>query len=64
MDNAEEFWITVRAVMRLDAPRGKMQICRPVFQPEVFRKQMYCIEECTCYIVGIFWRPCNHSAPQ
>jgi len=33
-----------------------------IFEPEVFRKQMYCIEECTCDIVRIFWRPSNHSA--
>jgi len=25
-----------------------------MFKPEVFRKQMYCIEESTCDIVGIF----------
>ena len=34
----------------------------PIFEPEVFRKQMYCIEGCTCDIVGIFWGPRNHSA--
>jgi len=28
-----------------------------------FRKQMYCIEESACDIVGTFWRPHNHSAP-
>jgi len=25
--------------------------------PEVFRKQMYCVKECTCDIVETFWRP-------
>jgi len=28
-----------------------------MFEPEVFRKQMYGIEESTCDIVGIFRRP-------
>jgi len=28
-----------------------------MFEPEVFRKQMYCIEESTCDIVGMFQRP-------
>ena len=34
----------------------------PIFEPEVFRKQMYCIEESACDIVGIFWRPRSISA--
>jgi len=29
----------------------------PVFEPEVFRKQMYCIEESIHDIVGTFRRP-------
>jgi len=29
----------------------------PVFEPEIFRKQMYCFEESTCDIVGTFRRP-------
>jgi len=28
-----------------------------MYEPEVFRKQMYCIDESTCDIVGIFRRP-------
>jgi len=32
-----------------------------MFEPEVFRKQMYCIEESTCDIVGTFRRP-GHCA--
>jgi len=35
----------------------------PMFEPEVFRKQMYCIEESAYDIVGTFRRPCSHSAP-
>ena len=30
-----------------------------MFEPEVFRKQMHCIEESACNIVGIFRRPGN-----
>jgi len=31
--------------------------CVAMFEPEVFRKQTYCIEESTCGIVGTFRRP-------
>jgi len=34
-----------------------MKFDAPMFEFEVFRKQMYCIEESTCDIVGSFWRP-------
>jgi len=34
-----------------------------MFEFEVFRKQMYCIEENTCDIVWTFWRPRSDSAP-
>jgi len=33
----------------------------PMFEPEEFRKQMYCIEESTC--VGTFLRPHGDSVP-
>jgi len=33
-----------------------------MFEPEVFRKQIYCIEESTD-IVGTFRRPRSHSVP-
>jgi len=33
-----------------------------MFEPELFRQQMYCIEENTCDIVGTFRRP-GHCAP-
>jgi len=29
----------------------------PVFEPEIFRKHIYCIEESTCDIVGTFLHP-------
>ena len=44
-----------RGVTRLDIA--------PMFAPEVFRKQMYCVEESTCDIVGIFRHPHNDPAP-
>jgi len=31
--------------------------------PEVFQKQMYCIEESTCDIVATFWGQLSVSAP-
>jgi len=37
-----------RRVTRLDGARGKKQVCLPMFEPELLRKQMYCIEESTC----------------
>ena len=33
-----------------------------MFEFEVFRKQMHCIEESTCDIVWTFWRSRSHSA--
>jgi len=46
------------------APGARSKFGAPIFEPEVFRKQMYCIEECTCDIIGIFWRPRSHSPPR
>jgi len=45
------------------APRARSEFGAPVFQPEVFRKHMYCIEESTCNILGAFGAPCIDSAP-
>jgi len=39
---------------------GKKQVWQPMFEAEVFRKQMYCIEKSTCEccdIVGTYWGP-------
>ena len=36
---------------------------RPMFEPEVFRKQMYSVEGSICDIVGIFPHPHSHWAP-
>ena len=50
--------LVIRGVTRLGGAWGKKQVWHPLFEPEIFRKQIYCIEECTCDIVGIFqWNP-------
>jgi len=33
--------------MRLDGARGKKQVWRHLFKPDVFREQIHCIEEST-----------------
>jgi len=38
-------------------PRARSEFDGPIFEPEIFRKQMYFIEESICDIVGTFWRP-------
>jgi len=38
------------------APGARSNFGAPRFEIEVFRKQMYSIEESTCDIVGTFWR--------
>jgi len=43
-----------RGVARLGGARCLKQVWRPVFEPELFRKQMYCIEESACDIFGRF----------
>jgi len=35
----------------------KKQVCAPMFEPEAFRKHMYCIEESAYDIVVTFWSP-------
>ena len=44
-------------VTRLDGARGKKQVWRSLFETEVVRKQMRCIEKSTCDIVGTFRHP-------
>ena len=46
------------------APGARSKFDAPIFVPEVFRKQTYCIEEspCPCDIVGIFGAPRSHLA--
>ena len=53
-----------RGITRIDGVQGKKQASAPMFEPEVYRKQMCCIEEGACDIVVTFWRLHNHSAPR
>ena len=53
--------ITSRGVTRLDGARRKLDVL--MFESEVFRKQMYCIEESTCDSAGTFSVPRRDSAP-
>jgi len=39
------------------APRARNKFGAPMFEPKVFREQIYCAEVSTCDIVGTFWRP-------
>jgi len=46
------------------APVARSKFGTPMFEPEVFRNQMYCIEESTCDIVVTFRRsPQSLGAP-
>jgi len=38
------------------APGTRSKFGAPMFETEVFRKQLFCMEESTCDIVGTFWR--------
>jgi len=49
--------------MRLDGARDKKQVWRPMFEVEVCRKQMYCIEEVLVTLLGLFGDPRSDSAP-
>jgi len=37
-------------------PGTRSGFSAPMFEPEIFRKQMYCIEESICDVVGTLWR--------
>jgi len=39
------------------APGAGSKFGAPLLEPELFQKQMHCIEESTCDIVGTFRRP-------
>ena len=45
------------------APRARSKFGAPMFEADVFRKQMYCIEESRLLVtlLGLFGAPCNHS---
>jgi len=44
-------------------PGARNKFVAPMFEPEVFRKQMHCIEESICDIVGTFQPPHGYAAP-
>jgi len=43
----------LKGVPRLDVAQGKKQVWRPMFETEVFWKQMYCIEKSICDLLGL-----------
>jgi len=45
------------------APEPRSKFGASIFAPEVFRKQMYGIEESSCDIVRTFRRPRSDSVP-
>jgi len=50
------------------APGARSKFGAPMFEPELFRKQMYCTEESTCdsgtfWCPPVIWRPHSDSAP-
>jgi len=49
--------------MSLDGAQDKKQVVAPMFEHEIFRKQMYRNEKSTCDSVGIFWPTRSHSTP-
>jgi len=44
------------------APGARSKFGAPILEPEVFRKEIYCIEQSTCEIFGTFRRPHNDPA--
>jgi len=45
------------------APGARSKFGAPMFEPDIFRKHLYCIEKSTCDIIGTFRRPRSDSAP-
>jgi len=46
------------------APGARNKFGAPVFEPEVFRKQMYCFEKSAYDIVVTFWSPALIPRPR
>jgi len=44
------------------APGARNKFGTPMFEPEVFQDQMYCVEASNCDIVGTVWSP-EHCSP-
>jgi len=45
------------------APGARSNLGAPMFEPEVFRKQMHCVKEKNCDNVGTFRRPPQSFGP-
>jgi len=45
------------------APGARNRFGVPVFEPDVFWKEMHCIEESTCDVVDTLQRTCSDPAP-
>ena len=47
------------------APGSRSKFDAPILEPEVFRRQMYCIEESTCDVtmLGLFGSPRSDLGP-
>ena len=48
----------------LDGAWSMKQVCHPMFEPEVFRKQMYCFEKKCSWHCWNFLAPRSDSAPK
>jgi len=46
------------------APGARSKFGTPMFEPEIFRKHISCIEESTCDIVGTFRHPSQSFGAQ
>ena len=45
------------------APKARNKFGAPMFEPEAFRKQMYCVEEVLVTLLGLFDALHSDSAP-
>jgi len=54
----------IRAPLVTPLPGARSKFGAPMFEPEVFRKQMCCIEASACDIVGTFRRPGECAPPR
>jgi len=61
MDNAEEYWITVRGATKLDGARGKKQVWRPYVRTWVL-SEANVLHWSSCDIVRTFRRPQSFGA--
>ena len=55
--------VMLRGVTKWDGARWKKQVSRPIFEHELFWKQIYFLEESACDIFGTFCRPHSDLVP-